>query len=403
MAEIKVTSNTLDFSELHQRMQWYVDENILPCASTLVMRGLDVLDYRCFGTMDPQSKAPLREDAIYRMFSNTKMVTSVAMMMLYEEGKFQLDDLLEDYIPVFANPKVLRAGATDISQTEDATRPVTLRHLLSHSAGFSYGFVDPLSVIDAAYLEGGVNVLLGLDGDLAQLMEKLAEFPLAFQPGSGWRYSLATDVVSRLIEVISGVPFDQFLQEKILQPLGMVDTGFCVAPQELDRLVVMSAPKDMLDPMLPGLTPLGVAGKGPTSNPRMLSGGGGLLSTVSDYLTFIRMLINGGEWQGVRILQPETVAMMRTNQLPDNVAVNFPQWDMPDTVFGLGFALKERAWEGEPAAAVGEYHWGGLAGTHTWMSPAGTSGLCMTQVLPSFWHPFSHDFKRLAYKIAEGR
>jgi CubicO group peptidase (beta-lactamase class C family) len=233
-------------------------------------------------------------------------------------------------------------------------------------------------------------------------MERLAEFPLAFQPGTAWRYSLATDVLARVIEVISGKPFDQFLQEKILQPLDMVDTGFCVAPENLDRLVVMSAPKDMLDPMLPGLTALGVAGEGPTSNPRWLSGGGGLLSTVSDYLTFMRMLINGGEWQGVRILQPETVAMMRTNQLQDKVEVNFPQWDMSDTVFGLGFAVKERAGKGETTAAAGEYHWGGLAGTHSWMSPAGTSGLCMTQVLPSFWHPFSQDFKRLAYQITEG-
>jgi CubicO group peptidase (beta-lactamase class C family) len=402
MAEIEVTRNTLDFSELHQRMQWYVDENILPCASTLVIRGLDVLDYRCFGTMDPQSKAPLREDAIYRMFSNTKIVTSVAMMMLYEEGKFQLDDALEDYIPVFANPQVLRAGATDISQTEDATRPVTLRHLLSHSAGISYGFVDPFSLLDSAYLKGGLNILTGFDGNSEQMMEKLAEFPLAFQPGTAWRYSLATDVLARVIEVISGKPFDRFLQEKILQPLGMVDTGFCVAPENLDRLVVMSAPKDMLNPMMPGLTALGVAGEGPTSNPRWLSGGSGLLSTVSDYLTFMRMLINGGEWQGVRILQPETVAMMRTNQLQDKVEVNFPQWDMSDTVFGLGFAVKERTGKGETTAAAGEYHWGGLAGTHSWMSPAGTSGLCMTQVLPSFWHPFSQDFKRLAYQITEG-
>jgi len=157
----------------------------------------------------------------------------------------------------------------------------------------------------------------------------------------------------------------------------------------------------MLQPMLPGPTPLGVAGKGPTSNPRWLSGVGGLLSTMSDYLTFMRMLINDGEWQGVRILQPETIAMMRANALPAGVAVNFPQWDMPDTVFGLGFAVKERAAEGESAAAVGEYHWGGLAGTHSWMSPAGTSGLCMTQVLPSFWHPYSHDFKRLAYRITQ--
>jgi len=396
---IEAISHNLDFSTLHARMQWYVDQEILPCASTLVMQGLDVLDYRCFGYMDVDSKVPLREDAIYRMFSNTKLVTSVAMMMLYEQGKFLLDDKLEDYLPMFANPQVLIEGAITIEQTEAARCAVTIRQLLSHTAGFSYGFVDPESVIDAAYLANGVNVMEGFRGDLDQLMEKLAEFPLAFQPGSSWRYSLATDIVAKLIEVISGVRFDRFLQENILLPLGMSDTGFYVEPEKLNRLVGLSIPKDMLQPMLAGLTQVAPAGAGATSNPKWLSGGGGLLSTAADYLSFMRMLINGGQWNGVQILEPETIVLMRTNQLPENVWVNFPQWDMPGTVFGLGLALRVSPGEGEPAAAVDEYHWGGLAGTHSWMSPSGISGFCATQLMPAFWHPYSHDFKRLAYEL----
>lgn len=396
---IELVPHGLDFSPLHARMQWYVEQGILPCVNTLVMRGLDVLDYRCFGYMDLESKTPLREDAIFRMFSNTKLVTSVAMMMLYERGKFQLDDALQNYIPVFADPRVLIDGATSIDQTEEAVSPITIRQLLSHSAGFSYGFVDPESVIDAAYLTNGLNILQGFDGDLEKMMVKLAEFPLAFQPGTSWRYGLATDVVARLIEVISGQRFDHFLEENILQPLGMVDSGFHVDKNKLDRLVTLYAPRDLLDSMAGGLTQLGAPGKGPTRGPLWLSGGGGLLSTASDYLTFMRMLINNGEWQGVRILNPETLQMMRTNQLGEGIKVNFPQWDMPGTVFGLGFALKYELADGDPVGSLGEYHWGGLAGTHSWMSSKGTSGLCMTQLMPGFWHPFSHDFKRHAYEI----
>ena len=389
---------------MHQRMQWYVDQEIMPGISTLVMRGVDVLDYQCFGYMDLESKTPLREDAIYRMFSNTKLVTSVALMMLHEQGKFHLDDALADFIPVFSDLKVLIKGATNIDQVEALATPITIRQVLSHSSGFSYGFVDPFSVIDRAYLKGGLNIIEGFDGDLEALTNKMAEFPLAFQPGTDWAYSLATDVAARLVEVISGKRFDEFLQDNIFKPLGMIDTGFCVAEEKLDRLITLCAPNNLLKPMEPGLTQIGKAGKGPTKPPAFLSGGGGLMSTVADYLTFIQMLVNGGEWKGVRVLQSKTLDLMRTNQLPEGVVVKFPAWDMHGTVFGLGFALKAQLTEDEPTAALGEYHWGGLAGTHSWMSPNGgpdgnISGICMTQVMPAFWHQFSHDFKQHAYDL----
>jgi len=400
MPHIDVTANNVNFSELHKRMQWYVDQELLPCVSTLVMRGLDVLDYHCVGYMDIHSRAPLREDAIYRMFSNTKLLTSVAMMQLFEQGKFQLDDALHDYIPVFANPRVLVDGATSIEQTEAARSPVSIRHLLSHSAGFSYSFIEPESVLDAAYLGNGLDVIGGFRGNLEDLMLKLAEFPLAFQPGTGFRYGLSTDIVARLIEIISGQSFDVYLRDHVLAPLGMGDTGFCVPQDKLDRLTALSAPSDILQPTVGGLTQLAAAGVGPSTNPRWISGGGGLYSTMADYLSFVRMLVNGGEWQGERILKTQTLDLMRSNQLHEGVAVNFPEWHMPGTVFGLGFALRVNPGAQEPAAAVGEYHWGGLAGTHSWMSPAGVSGLCMTQLMPSFWHPYSHDFKRLAYQLA---
>ena len=199
-------------------MQWYVDQEILPCANTLVMRGLDVLDYKCFGYMDLDSKTPLREDAIFRMHSSTKLITSVALMTLYEQGKFTLDDALADYIPAFVNPKVLIPGATAMDQTEQAQSPITVRQVLSHSAGFSYGFVEPESMIDKAYVAGGLNILGAFDDDLETLVNKLAEFPLVFQPGSSWRYSLATDVAARLVEVLSGQQFDEYIKSVILKP-----------------------------------------------------------------------------------------------------------------------------------------------------------------------------------------
>lgn len=246
-------NETLDFSPLHQRLQWYVDEGILPHAFSLVMRGTDVLDYRCFGYMDVETRQPLREDAIYRMFSNTKLITSVAAMMLVEEGKMGLDDALADYIPEFASPQVLIAGAMSIDQVEPVQSPITLRQVLSHSAGFSYGFVDPESVIDQAYLSDGLNILAGFDGDLANMCALLARFPLAFQPGTDWRYSLGTDVTARLVEVVSGLGFDDYLQLRIFEPLGMRDTGFSVSSEKLERIPAMYAPNDMFDPMAGGL------------------------------------------------------------------------------------------------------------------------------------------------------
>ncbi len=400
---IEVAQNSIDFSELHERMQWYVDEGILPCISTLVLDGPDILDYTCFGYQDLESKTPLREDAIFRIYSNTKIITSVAMMRLVEQGKCSLDDRLEQYIPSFANPVVLTAAAASADDVEPAESSITLRQLMSHSSGLSYGFIDPTSLIDKTYFRGGLNVFGGYDDNLEALVSKLATFSLAFQPGTAWRYSLATDVIARLVEIISGQRFDEYLAAHIFEPLGMVDTDFCVPSSKHERVVTMYSAADMFNPMTPGLTQMGPHQSAPTSSPAFLSGGGGLYSTVADYLTFMRMLIQDGEWGGARILQPETVEEMRTNQLKPDVTVNFPMWNMPGTVFGLGVALKVDLSTGDPQGAVGEYHWGGMAGTHSWMSPNGPGGFCMTQVMPSFWHPFSHEFKQFAYDAVEAQ
>jgi CubicO group peptidase (beta-lactamase class C family) len=381
-------------------MQWYVDQEILSCCVALTMRGTDIIDYRTFGYMDLESKAPLTEDAIFRMYSNTKIVTSVAAMMLYEDGALDIDDPLAKFLPAFAEPRVLRHDARSADDVEPLATPITLRHVFSHSAGLSYGFIEPTSMIDQIYLGAGVNPFTNDTMTLASLCDTLGKLPLAYQPGTDWRYSYATDVLARVVEVASGQPFDRFLAQRIFEPLGMVDTGFHVPPDRQDRFVTMYAPVDLLAPMKGGLVNADDPRTGTYSRPRaFLSGGGGLVSTVADYVTFLRAIINGGTWQEVRLLRPETLALMRTNQLPAGVGVKFPMWEMPDTGFGLGFAVKLAPGAGEPASAAGEYHWGGMAGTHTWMAPgAGISGVCMTQRMPGFWHPFSHDFKRMVYE-----
>lgn len=391
----------LDFSPLHERMQFYVDEGILSCVNTLVMRGTDVVEFSRFGYMDLEAKQPLREDAIYRMYSNTKLVTSVAAMQLYEQGRFKLDDPVSDYIPAFADMQVLTPDAGGAADTEPASEPMRIRHILSHSAGLSYGFIEPESVVDQAYAAAGIDILNDFSLTLEGLCDKLGALPLAYQPGSQWRYSFATDVVARLVEVISGQRFDDYLQANIFAPLAMTDTGFWVPPEKRDRFTTMYAPVDLLDPMKPGMVKADDPQDGAYTRERnLLSGGGGLVSTVQDYLAFIRMIINGGSWAGALILAPETVALMRTNQLADGIGVSFPMWAMPGTVFGLGFALKNELVEGESPAMLDEYHWGGMAGTHSWMAPqAGITGMCMTQRMPGFWHPFSHEFKAQAYQI----
>ena len=385
---------------MHERMQWYVDEQIIPCCACAVLRGTDIVDHRTFGYMDLDSREPLRLDAIFRMFSNTKPITSVAAMMLWEEARFALDDPLGSILPAFADMWVLKPDAESAADVERAATPITMRQLMSHSSGLSYSFLEPDSLIDQLYVGArlGLGPINGLT--LAQASDRLASLPLAFHPGTSWRYSYATDVLARCVEVLAGQPFDVFLRERIFEPLGMVDTGYVVPAAKLDRLITEYAPANVMRPMGGGLVRADEPGNSFFAKPRKLLGGGtGLVSTVSDYMSFLRMIINGGRWNGAQLLQADTVRLLHTNQLPDGVGVQFPFWRMRDTGFGLGFATKEAPARGEPDSAIDEYHWGGMGGTHTWIAPrAGIAGMCMTQLQPGFWHYFSQDFKRMVYE-----
>ncbi len=395
MTHIAIVDNPFDFTSMHTAIQKYVDDNLLAGASAVVLKENKIVDYKTWGYSDIESSTPVSEDTIFRIYSNTKIITSVAAMCLYEDGKFLLDDPLEKYLPQLANLTVLKSGSTDPLETEALEIRPTIKQLMSHHAGFSYGLFTE-SPVDALYMERNV---LDPAGTLEDLVTKVADIPLAYQPAARWQYSVSTDILGRLVEVWSGMSFIEFLTLRIFEPLGMHDTDFHVPAEKHGRLATNYVPDDPMEPMKPGLNVQPDTLLGSFLEPKpLMSGGAGLVSTLPDYTTFIKMLVGEGVINGVRILKPETVLMMHTNQLPEGMGVQLPNWFMPNTVFGIGMAIKSQPLEGEPDQAIDEFHWGGLAGTHTWISPrAGVAALIFTQRLPGFWHEFSHEFKRQVY------
>jgi len=401
MEDLKVTASAYDFKPAQAAMQRYVDNNLLSGISWAVLSGRDLVDVNCVGWADKEAQTPLRTDHIFRVFSNTKLITSCAALLLYEEGKLRLDDPIERFIPQLGNRKVLRPGATSIDDTEPAKSSITIRHLLSHSAGLSYGFFDPGTVIFKALNERGVH---DINRTLAQMVDVLADLPLIYHPGTSWEYSLATDVTARLIEVISGQSFDQFIKARILDRLGMVDTGFVVPEKDQGRLVAYYAGADIMEPMKPGLTRIDNAPyPGAYLKPvARLNGGGGLVSTMPDMVALIRSLLPGGP----TLLKPETIALMMSNQLPEGQWIRFATLgEMPGQAFGLAGVLIVKPSPLIHPDATGEFYWGGVAGTQWWISPKrNMAGVMMAQRQMAFIHPFSFEFKRLAYEaVKQGR
>src|SRR5689334_16343600 len=332
MEDLDVTASAHDFKPARAAMQRYIDDNLLSGISWAVLSGRDLVDVNCVGWADKEAQTPLRTDHIFRVFSNTKLVTSCAALLLFEDGKLGLDDPVEKFIPQLGNRKVLRPGATSLDDTEPAKSPITIRQLLSHSSGLSYGFFDPGTVIFNALNERGVH---DPRTPLAQMVDVLADLPLIYQPGTSWEYSLAIDVMARLVEVISGQSFDTFIKARILDPLGMVDTGFVVPEKDHGRLVAYYAGADLMEPMKPGLTrtdnaPFPGAYLRPIAR---LNGGGGLVSTLHDMVALIRSLLPGG----TTLLKPETIAQMLTNQLPEGQWIRFAlMGEQPGKAYGLG-------------------------------------------------------------------
>jgi CubicO group peptidase (beta-lactamase class C family) len=397
MTDLTITPTNFHFAPLHAAMQRLVDRELLAGVSHALLRGRDLVDLACVGWADREQKIALRADHLFRIFSNTKLVTSCAALLLFEEGRFALDDPIETWIPQLARRQVLKAGATSLADTEPARGPITIRHLMSHSSGLSYGLLDPGSLLFTAYTEREV---LHPGHTLARMMDALADLPLAFHPGTGWQYSVATDVIGRLIEVLSGQRLDEFLRARILGPLGMVDTGFVVPPDQQHRLAAYYEVADLADPTKPGLQRQDAypfPGAYLRAVPR-LNAGGGLVSTVHDMLALLRSLLPGGP----TLLKPETLALMMRNQLPDGQFINFSRTGVvPGKGYGLAGAVTLAPAPFDPAGATGEIQWGGLAGTHWWISPrANLAAVVMTQRQMGFWNPWFFELKQLACRAA---
>jgi CubicO group peptidase (beta-lactamase class C family) len=385
----------------------YVAPRRLPGVLTLVARRGQVASLACIGDRDLAAGRPVEADTIFRMYSMTKPITSVALMMLYEEGRFQLDDPVSRFLPELGGLRVWDDGTPLSFRTVPAERDITVRDLLTHTAGFTYGFMGR-HPLDALYRRRGVEgraVLAPQEGepsaDLAELVAKLGDLPLLFSPGSRWSYSVATDVCGHLVERLSGQPFDAFLSERILGPLEMVDTGFSVTADQADRLAscyAFTAGDPLVEVDAPAtstyLTP-----------PTYLSGGGGLVSTAADYLRFALMLLNGGELDGQRILGRKTVEYMTVNHLPtggDLASMGqrvFSETTYEGIGFGLGFSVMLDPVRAAVVGSAGEYAWGGAASTMFWVDPREELVvLLLTQLLPSSTYPIRRQMKALTYQ-----
>jgi CubicO group peptidase (beta-lactamase class C family) len=387
--------------------QVYVAPRRLAGVLTVVARRGQVASLECVGVRDVTADRPIEADTIFRIYSMTKPITSVALMTLYEEGHFQLDDPIARFIPELGELRVWDDGTPLSFRTTPAEREITVRDLLTHTSGLTYGFMGR-HPLDALYRRRGVegrSVLAPQEGspsvDLAELVAKLGELPLLFSPGTRWSYSVATDVCGHLIERLSGQRFDAFLDERVFRPLEMVDTGFSVTAEQADRLAASYA-WTASDPLVEVDPP---ATSSYLEAPSFLSGGGGLVSTAADYLRFGTMLLNGGELDGQRILGRKTVEYMTVNHLPtggDLASMGqrvFSETTYEGIGFGLGFSVMLDPVRAAVVGSVGEYGWGGAASTMFWVDPREELVvLFLTQLLPSSTYPVRRQMKALTYQ-----
>ena len=350
-------------------LQARIDEGKLSGAVVMVAQDGEVLMHEAMGYQNVEDQVPMSKDTIFRIFSMTKPVTGTALMMLWDEGKFQLDDPVEMHLPELAGMQVFVEQNEDGSWvTEPTDHPMTVRELMSHTGGLVY--TPPLSQgpVAEAYAKAGIMNLTG--ATLAESMPALKDIPLSYQPGSQWVYSISVDVQGYMVERLSGMRFGEFLETRIFQPLGMVDTGFSVKPESAARLSRQYAPNNDGTLRRTDNRP-GLANFDFLSPPKFESGGGGLTSTAADYMRFVQMHLGGGELNGVRILSEAAVAQMRANQLPEAVA-NIGQL-YPGNVFGLDFAIVENS-DSYQGASEGTHWWWGIAGSWFWIDPVENIG-----------------------------
>ena len=405
---------------LTRYMNQAVQDGVMVGGVGLIARNGRVVYQETYGLADREPRRPMRKDTIFRVYSMSKPITSVAVLMLYEEGKFFLNDPVARYLPQLANLEVAvsTADGGDTRMTSDGTtsrtegtgdasqvgktrkprRQPTIRDLLTHTAGFTYGLFGNTEV-DKMYREAE---LLADDVPLMEFVSRLGKLPLQYEPGTRWHYSVAVDVQGALVEAVSGMPFGEFLEQRLFQPLGMVDTGFIVPEEKLDRFAELYSPAGTPSDATAAFQTASAStelveaddafDEGYRPGARFQSGGGGLVSTASDYLRFAQMLLNGGQLDGVRILSPKTVELMTTNHLGD-----IPMWD-PGVGFGLGVAVALDQGQIGELGSVGEYNWGGAAGTRFWIDPEEELiGVFMVQSIPHRTR-LGSEFKNLTYQ-----
>ena len=388
--EVGLSSERLE--RIGEVFQDYVEEGRIAGAVGMVLRNGKLAYVDAWGMRDLGSGDVMEEDDLFKICSMTKPVASVAVMTLYEEGHFFLSDPIGRYLPALANLRVANLAEASAGQeipTERARRQVTIHDLLRHTTGFTYGDLSN-TVVDAAYREREILYQPTLEDQVAAL----GEIPLLYQPGTQWNYSVSVDVLGRLVEVVSGQPFDVFLRERIFDPLGMADTGFRVPDSKSDRVA----------PTYGHSGPDRALGPGDTSicdlPPTLFSGGAGLRSTAQDYARFAQMLLNGGELDGARILGRKTVELMTVDHLEEGMPTGFlsPGWS-----FGLGFTVKTEAGLDGLPSSVGEYNWIGIQGTSFWVDPEeDLVGVFMVQIRPNRDITFRDQFKRLVYQALIG-
>jgi len=375
----------------------YVEEGQLPGWLIVVTRRGRVVHLSSCGHADVEAGRPVAVDTLWRIFSMTKPVTSVAAMMLVEEGAFDLKDPIARWLPEFDRPQVYVKGSALNPLTEPAIEPIRLWHLLTHTSGLTYGF-HHAHPVDAMYRAAGFEWGTPPGLDLAACVEQWAQLPLVFQPGSEWNYSVSSDVLGRIIEVVSGQPLDEFFRERIFAPLGMNDTSFGTDGEDLAALYVAQpgTRKAVRDDAF------GAVGQG---RPDYLSGGGGLVSTAADYHRFTQFLLRRGELEGVRLLSPRTVALMTSNHLPGDVDLEaygrplFAEIPFDGFGFGLGFSVLRDAVKAKTLSSPGEFAWGGAASTAFWVDPAEElTAMFFTQLMPSSTYPIRQHLRQLVYQ-----
>ena len=381
--------------------QGFIDEGQLAGAVTLVARRGKVAHFEAYGAMDIEASKPMQKDTIFRIYSMTKPVAAVGVMMLCEEGKLTLDAPAARYLPELGGLEVAQDADANVFAPVKAEREMTVQDLMQHTAGLpgAARYMAGNTAVDKRYRKAGLDRLH--ECNLKELAQRLGKIPLLYQPGTKWHYSIAADVLGRLIEVCSGQPFDQFLAERIFQPLGMADTGFYVASDKIDRLAGMYGPKPMGGLQTIDAPEGGTGHISKTSfikKPIFLSAGGGLVSTASDFARFCLMLSCKGTLSGNRLLGAESVELMTRNHLPNHL---IPLDKKPDDRygglgFGLGVSVRVQQTDWVPASQIGEYGWIGGTSTEFWISPRDELvAITLAQHIP--FSALSHTLKPLVY------